>query len=199
MGCCSGECSCAKSNHSDQNTAYFIAQGNAGSTSFFGANWQSMQARLKLQMEVVEVRFKSNHKDFFRVNAALSLKRDDRVVVELTGGYDVGTITLSGERADKKYNSGNGSKDILNLNRVVRLANKRDIQNWLESRRKDRFMLLMARETVLQEQYPLEIHDAALRADGRQLQLFCTLNGPGNQKQIQQLLSDRIGIEIELR
>ncbi len=61
--------------------------------------------------EVVEIRFKSNRKVFYRNRIGLELKKDDRIVVETEGGYDLGTVSLSGSLAGKRFDQQSEADD----------------------------------------------------------------------------------------
>ncbi len=52
---------------------------------------------------IVEVRFKGTHKEFFRNEEHLSLKVGDLVVVACTPGHDVGHVTLTGTLEKKHF------------------------------------------------------------------------------------------------
>ncbi|MFM7386545.1 MAG: hypothetical protein ACKO5L_00110, partial [Bacteroidota bacterium] len=49
--------------------------------------------------EIVEVRFKNARKAFFRNNQNFSLQTGDLVGVEATSGYDIGSVSVTGELA----------------------------------------------------------------------------------------------------
>ena len=47
--------------------------------------------------DVVELRFKNGRKEFFRNDEKLPLTLGEALVVEVDSGYDVGTLSMSGE------------------------------------------------------------------------------------------------------
>ena len=53
--------------------------------------------------DLIEVRFKSTRKEYYKNTENLSLKRNDLVVVATSPGHDIGTITLTGRLAEKQY------------------------------------------------------------------------------------------------
>jgi hypothetical protein len=53
--------------------------------------------------DIIEVRFKSTRKEYFRNNNNLGLFRGDAVVVASSPGHDVGIVTLTGYLAEKQF------------------------------------------------------------------------------------------------
>ena len=77
-------------------------------------DWMKDLGSLSVEEEVIEVRFKNSRKDFFRNPFGRSIGKDDRVVVEVNGGHDIGTVSLSGSLAEKQLSRKRETSIIVN-------------------------------------------------------------------------------------
>ena len=161
-------------------------------------DWMKDLHNLKLEEEIIEVRFKNNHKEFFK-NGLLRLKKDDRVVVDAEGGHDVGTVSLTGPLAKKQYDEKGGGSKSLALNGVYRIARESDLQNWLEARKNDRPALLKCREMAASLGLDMSIGDVEFRGDGKKLTIFYTADGRVGFRELLKLCMHEFKMKIELR
>lgn len=194
-----GECTCGKGNHSVPEVQKLLLQPEKKRSFSGGFGMQGILDNLALQDEVVQVRFKGNRKAFYRIHSGSQLKRDDRVVVEMPDGFDVGTLFLVGEQASKKYHSTQPGRQVDTLGRVLRKANTADIEKWLNSRKMDRSALTQARELVHSVAEKMEIWDAEHRADGNNLVFYCA---PGSERElaaIRKILSEAFQPRVVIR
>jgi cell fate regulator YaaT (PSP1 superfamily) len=111
-------------------------------------DWMKGMKNLTLNEDVVEVRFKNNRKSFYRNTYGLVLSKNDRVVVEAQSGHDLGTVSLIGANAEKQFGQKAGNQAKTDLKKIYRKATRRDIQNWLNTRIRERDMMLKARKTL---------------------------------------------------
>ena len=56
------------------------------------------------QSDIVEVKFKSTRREYFKNIEKLPIRRGERIVVATMPGHDVGEVTLTGYLAEKQYN-----------------------------------------------------------------------------------------------
>ena len=66
-------------------------------------DWINDLPRTTEQSDIVEVKFKSTRRDFFKNEENLPLKRGDKIVVATSPGHDLGEITLTGYLAEKQF------------------------------------------------------------------------------------------------
>jgi cell fate regulator YaaT (PSP1 superfamily) len=162
-------------------------------------DWMKDLQNLKLEEEVIEVRFKNNRKEFFRNNRLLGLKKDDRVVVDAEGGHDVGTVSLTGALAKKQYDKKGGGSKISALNSVYRIAREPDMEKWLEAKKKERPALLKCREMAASLKLSMSIGDVEFRGDGKKLTIFYTADDRVDFRELLKLCMHEFKMKIELR
>ena len=198
MACCSGSCSCGKSSQTRIEEQVFLAQLPAGK-GMDTKNLMSGFQGLIIEQDVVEVRFKNNRREFYKNPEILSLCRDDRVVVSSQEGYDVGTVSLTGERAKKQFKKNCiGSNETL-PGQIYRKATDHDISQWLESRKMDRKMLVEIRDLANSLGLEMNISDVELRGDGKKVTFFYTADSIIDIRQLLKRASDEFSIKIEMK
>lgn len=199
MSCCSGGCSCGKSSQTPAQEQMFLAQLDTTKGMLATHDWMKGLSNLKVEEEIVEVRFKNNRKEFFRNGRMLRLQKDDRIVVDVEGGHDVGTVSLTGELARKRFDKNAPGKQLTSLNQVYRIANETDIQKWLSARQSDRSAMLTCRELAGSLGLEMNISDVEFRGDGKKITVFYTADGRVDFRELLKLLMSEFKIKIELR
>ena len=140
-------------------------------------DWMKGLESLKVKEEVVEVRFKNNRKEFFRNPKGILLKKDDRVVVEAESGHDLGTLSLSGEMAGSQFGQKEASLKVSDLKQIYRKATETDLEKWLSSKKRERKVLLEARQIAGKLNLQMSIGDVEFRGDGRKVTVYYTADG----------------------
>ena len=102
---------------------------NSTSSITQGYDWLSDLPDTTDKSDIVEVKFKSTRKEYYKNVENLPLKRGDKIVVATSPGHDVGEVTLTGYLAEKQFKLRIKNPSRYNLNVVYRKASDADIQN----------------------------------------------------------------------
>lgn len=199
MACCSGGCGCGKSDQTPVQEQLFLARLSTEIGMLATHDWMKGLANLKLEEEVIEVRFKNNRKEFFRNGRNLRLNKDDRVVVDIEGGHDVGTISLTGALAKKQFDKKGSGRQKSSLSQVYRIASESDTEKWLEARKEDRPALMKCRQMAASLNLEMSIGDVEFRGDGKKLTIYYTADGRVDFRELLKHLMHEFKIKIELR
>jgi hypothetical protein len=199
MSCCSGGCGCGKRSHTPAQEQIFLAQLDTSRGMLATHDWMKGLSNLKVEEEVIEVRFKNNRKEFYRNGRMLRLKKDDRIVVDVEGGHDVGTVSLTGELARKRFEKNASGKQLSALNQVYRIANETDLEKWLDARKNDRQALLRCRELADSLGLQMSISDVEFRGDGKKITVYYTADGRVDFRELLKRLMAAFKMKIELR
>jgi len=199
MSCCSGGCGCGKGSQTPAQEQVFLAQLDTSKGMLATHNWMKDLGNLRVEDEVVEVRFKNNRKEFYRNSKMLRINKDDRVVVDVDGGHDLGTVSLSGELSKKRFLKQSPVEEIKSLNQIYRIANETDLAKWLEARRNDRDGLLKSRELARSLGLEMNISDVEFRGDGKKITIFYTADGRVDFRELLKLCMDAFRMKIEMR
>jgi cell fate regulator YaaT (PSP1 superfamily) len=150
--------------------------------------------------EVVEVSFKNgSRKEFFKNPGFTHATTGDWVVVEsVSGGYDVGKVSLSGElvrlqlkrkrvRADARFQG------------VVRKAHDRDLERLDEVRRQEKEVMVKARAIARSLDLDMKVGDVEFQGDGRKCTFFYTADGRVDFRELIRLYAKEFKVKIEMR
>jgi cell fate regulator YaaT (PSP1 superfamily) len=196
MSCCGGTCSCGKKEGNVAEESRRLVQVPAGEAKLPAFDWSKGLDNLSLEVELVEVRFKNNRKAFFRNVSGLELAKDDRVLVESTGGQDLGTVSLSGKAARKKYIPEVNDESL--LNKVIRKASVRDLKRWLDAKKEEYTYLQEARKIALLEGRDLSIKDVEFRADGKKVTIFYTAEDNMDSGELALSFEESFLVQVEM-
>ena len=176
MGCCEGSCSCGKGKQAPVRENQSMIQMTPGQGMWSAEDLIQGLGSFKVKEEVVEVRFKNMRKDFFRNPQGFRLKKDDRVVVEAEGGFDLGTIILTGELAEKQVEQKHNTQKKHSLKQIYRKATEVDLEKWLSAKKRERTVLLESRIIAAKLNQEISIGDVEFQGDGNKLTVYYTAN-----------------------
>lgn len=148
---------------------------------------------------IIEVSFnKGSRKDFFRTQASMIPEKGQMIAVEGTNGFDVGTVSLTGELVKlqmKKY----GVKDNPEIRRVLRIATPEDLE--LYQRNKDREQEVMVRSRAAARQLKLEMKvcEVEIQADGKKATFFYTADGRIDFRELIKIYAAEFRMKVEMR
>ena len=199
MGCCEGSCSCGKGEQSplEENAHLVQLSTNQGKLSTF--EWMKGLKDLSVDEEVVEIRFKNNRTAFYRNRFGFTLSKDDRIVVEVEGGHDLGTVSLTGGLADKRFQQKNGYNNKSGLSKVYRKATQVDLDNWLRAKKRERDVLLEARKISNEMGLEMSISDVEFQGDGRKMTVYYTADSRVDFRELIRKYASAFKAKVEIR
>ncbi len=154
---------------------------------------------LAVDEEVVEIRFKSNRKVFYRSRIGIELKKDDRIVVETEGGYDLGTVSLSGSLAGKRFDQQSEADDKSQLDRIYRIATREDLDHWLTAKMRKREGLLEVRKIASELGLEMGIGDVEFQGDGSRETVYFTAERSVDFRELVHRFASAFKVKVEMR
>lgn len=148
----------------------------------------------------VEVSFKNgSRKEFFKNPAHARTTTGDWVVVEATGGgFDVGTVTLTGELVRLQMKRKRVRTDA-RLGQVVRKAHDRDLERLDQVRKEERGILIHARAIARSLDLNMKIGDVEFQGDGRKCTFFYTADGRVDFRELIRHYARDFKVKVEMR
>jgi cell fate regulator YaaT (PSP1 superfamily) len=117
---------------------------------------------------IIEVSFnQGSRKEFYRNNSLQLFMKGDLVAVEGVSGFDVGTISLTGELVRLQMKKKRVSEDSAEIKKVLRRANDMDIQKWKENKAREKDALIRSRAISRQLNLNMKLCEVEIQADGR--------------------------------
>lgn len=151
------------------------------------------------RFDCVEVRFKNNHKDFFKVPAGLAVHTGDIVAVEASPGHDIGILTLTGETARLQMlrKSVNPAKE--DIRKLYRKAKQADVDKWLVAISHEHDALYKTRVAALKLGLKMKVNDVEYQGDDTKAIFFYTAEDRVDFRELIKILADELKIRIEMR
>lgn len=149
--------------------------------------------------DVVEVRFKHSRKEFYRNNAALTLRTGDVVVTEASPGHDVGIVSLTGELVRTQMKKKNISPDAPDLRKIYRIAKQADIDKWKEAQALEHETMMKARTMARFLKLEMKISDVEYQGDKTKAIFYYTAEGRVDFRQLIKDFAGAFRVRIEMK
>ena len=148
---------------------------------------------------IVEVRFKGSRKEFFRNHQYLDLFVGDHVVVDSSIGYDIGTVSATGEIVRLQLKKYRVREDDDEMRQIQRVANERDLEKYEEANSLEDDMLEKARTIAFGLNLKMKISDIELQSDGRKVIFFYTAESRVDFRELIKKYAEAFRVKIEMR
>ncbi len=172
---------------------------NNSTNTVAGYDWLSDLPDTSDTSDIVEVKFKSTRKEYFRNLDKLPLKRGDKVVVATSPGHDVGEITLTGYLAEKQFKLKIKNPSRYTLNPVYRKATENDIKKLLEARGLEKETMIKARQAAADLGLDMKIGDVEYRGDGKKAIFYYIAEGRVDFRELIRVYAHDFRIKIEMK
>ena len=162
-------------------------------------DWLSdMDLPVDQRFNVVEVRFKSGRKDFYRNTNNLQLNTGDTIVVDVPNGHHLGYVSLQGElvRLQMKKKQ---VEDEAEIRQIYRVATTRDIQTYDEVRNREMSTMYRAREIIHQLGLKMKLTDVEFQADNAKATFYYSADERVDFRELIKHLASEFRIRVEMR
>ncbi|MEO0338250.1 MAG: regulatory iron-sulfur-containing complex subunit RicT [Bacteroidota bacterium] len=148
---------------------------------------------------IVEVSFKNGaRKSFFKTPDHIRTITGDWVVVETGNGYDIGTITLSGDLVRLQMKKKRAKEDDV-MHAIIRRANDRDLERLQEARSLENPTLVRSRAIARTLGLEMKIGDIEYQGDKRKATFFYTADGRVDFRELIRHFAKEFKVKIEMR
>ncbi len=164
-----------------------------------GYNWLNDLPDTSDQSDIVEIKFKTTRREFFRNKEGLPLKRGNIVVVATSPGHDVGEVTLTGYMAEKQYERKVKNPKRYLLNPVYRKASDNDLIILQEARSNEKPVLIQARKIASGLGLEMKIGDVEYRGDGKKAIFYYLADGRIDFRELIKHYAREFRIKVEMK
>lgn len=147
----------------------------------------------------VEVRFKNDHKEFFKHPHDLLLNEGDIVAVEATSGHDIGIVSLTGDAVLLQMKRKRVNPEKAELKQVYRHARYPDIENWLQAIETENSTIFASREIAMNLGLEMKINDVEFQGDKTKAVFYYTANDRVDFRELIKKLAENFHTRIEMR
>ena len=163
-------------------------------------NWLSgIRQPTERPFDCVEVRFKNNHKDFYRLPDGLEVTEGDIVAVEGQPGHDVGIVCLTGELCRLQMRKRRINPESENIKKLFRRAKDTDIDRWALSLREERNALLRTRQIVADMGLDMKVNDVEMQGDHSKAIFYYTADARVDFRELIKVLAEEFHVRIEMK
>ena len=149
---------------------------------------------------ILEVSFnQGSRKDFFRNNTGIYFTKGDIIAVEGVSGFDVGTVSISGELVRLQMKKKGVKEDSPELKRVLRLATDSDITKWKETKLREKEVLVRARAIARQLKLELKMSEVEIQADARKATFFYIADERVDFRELIRVYASEFKVKVEMK
>jgi cell fate regulator YaaT (PSP1 superfamily) len=154
-----------------------------------------------IEYNIVEVNFNNGkRKEFYKCPIQNTYVTGDNVIVEIPngGGYDLGTISLSGDlvKLQMKKKKVEESEVVLN---IIRKSNERDLEKMEEARSQEKEVLIKARVISRSLKLDMKIGDIEFQGDKRKITFYYTADGRVDFRELIKQFAGSFKVKVEMR
>lgn len=150
--------------------------------------------------KIVEVSFKNGaRKEFFHNTQNLLLDTHDAVVVEgKSGGYDIGTISTTGNLVKLQMKRKKMREDSVDIRKIIRKANDFDLKKWQEARLLEKETMIRARAIARTMNLQMKIGDVEYQGDGRKASFYYTAEDRVDFRELIKVFANDFHVKIDM-
>ncbi|HAP63917.1 MAG TPA: Signal peptidase-like protein, partial [Cytophagales bacterium] len=173
------------------------ASGGCNKLNVF--DWLSdMETAVAQKYDVVEVRFKSGRKDFYRNSNRLDLTTGDPVVVDVPNGHHMGYVSLQGELVRLQLKK-KKVEDDNQIRSIYRIASQKDLEKYDMVRNREMPVLYRTREIIRDLSLEMKLTDIEFQADNTKATFFYSADDRVDFRELIKVLAAEFKIRVEMR
>ncbi|MDQ6891011.1 MAG: hypothetical protein M3Z56_12125, partial [Bacteroidota bacterium] len=149
---------------------------------------------------IVEVSFnQGSRKDFFRNSSLQYFEKGDIIAVEGISGFDVGTVSITGELVRLQLKKHGLKEDNPDFKKILRLATDNDIIKWKETKSREHEVLIRSRAVARQLNVDLKMAEVEIQADGRKATFFYIADERVDFRELIRVYASEFKVKVEMR
>lgn len=149
---------------------------------------------------IVEVSFNNgSRKDFYRNNSFDLYEKGDIVALEGVNGFDVGTISITGELVRLQLKKKGIKEDHPEIRKVLRMATEHDIERWKETKSREKDVLIRSRAIARQLEVEFKMAEVEIQADGRKATFFYIADERVDFRELIRIYASEFKVKVEMK
>jgi cell fate regulator YaaT (PSP1 superfamily) len=149
---------------------------------------------------IIEVSFnQGSRKDFYRNNSMNYYEKGDIIAVEGVSGFDVGTVSLTGELVRLQLKKKGVKEDHPDIKKVLRIATDSDIAKWKETKAREPEVLIRSRAIARQLKLELKMAEVEIQADARKATFFYIADERVDFRELIRVYASEFKVKVEMK
>lgn len=163
-------------------------------------NWmKGIRQPLEKPFDCVEVRFKNNRKEFFRIPDGIDVSDGDIVAVEGMPGHDVGIVSLTGEVCRIQMIKKKVNPESEAIKKLFRRAKVSDIERWASAIREEDSTLKKTRQIAEELGLVMKVNDVEYQGDHSKAIFYYTADDRVDFRNLIKVLAEQFHVRIEMK
>jgi cell fate regulator YaaT (PSP1 superfamily) len=150
------------------------------------------------RFDIIEVRFKNGHKDFFRNTNNLELYPGDAVVVDVPNGHHLGHVSLQGELVRLQMQKKKVKNDD-EIRTLYRIASDNDLEKYEKVKNRENPTLFRTREIIRELKLSMKLTDVEFQSDNTKATFFYSAEDRVDFRELIKQLAGEFKIRVEMR
>jgi cell fate regulator YaaT (PSP1 superfamily) len=149
---------------------------------------------------IIEVSFnQGSRKDYYRNNSLQIFEKGDIISVEGVSGFDVGTVSLTGEIVRLQLKKHGIKEDNSEFKKILRLATDNDINKWKETKAREHEVLIRSRAIARQLKVDLKMAEVEIQADSRKATFFYIADDRVDFRELIKIYASEFKVKVEMK
>jgi cell fate regulator YaaT (PSP1 superfamily) len=149
---------------------------------------------------IMEISFnQGSRKDFYRNTSLHLFDKGEIVAVEGISGFDVGTISLTGELVRLQLKKKGLKEDNPDFKKILRRATDNDINKWKENKAREKDVLIRSRAIARQLKVDLKMAEVEIQADGRKATFFYIADDRVDFRELIKVYASEFKVKVEMK
>ena len=163
-------------------------------------NWmKGIRQPCAMPFDCVEVRFKNNRKDFYRLPEGIDVSEGDVVAVEGAPGHDVGIVSLIGEACRIQMEKKHVDPANESIKKLFRRAKATDIDRWVHAIGEEHRTLIRTRAISEQLGLVMKVNDVEYQGDHSKAIFYYTADERVDFRNLIKVLAEEFHVRVEMR
>ena len=164
------------------------------------SNWmRGIRRPLEKPFDCVEVRFKNNRKEFYRLPDGIDVSDGDLVAVEGVPGHDVGIVSLTGEVCRIQMLKKKVNPESESIKKLFRRAKVSDIERWVDAIREEKNTLQKTRHIAEELGLVMKVNDVEYQGDKSKAIFYYTADDRVDFRNLIKVLAEQFHVRIEMK
>lgn len=150
--------------------------------------------------KIIEVSFNNgSRKDYFRNQTYHHFTKGDMITVEGVNGFDVGMVNLTGELVRLQLKKNRIDESSPEIKKVLRHATESDINRMLESKAREKELLIRSRAIARQLKLDMKMAEVEIQADSKKATFFYIADDRVDFRELIKIYASEFKLKIEMR
>jgi len=152
------------------------------------------------ECRVIEISFnQGSRKDFFRNSTTQIFEKGEMVSVEGVSGFDVGTVSLTGELVRIQMKKKSVDEFHPDMKKILRRASDRDLDLLKQNKDREKEAVIRSRAISRQLRLDMKVSQVEIQADGRKATFYYIADDRVDFRELIKIFASEFRVKVEMR